>query len=437
MSSPRILICGAGFGGLTAARTLGERFSRSRLSGEILLIDKENYHLFQPLLYQVATAGLSGPDIAIPIRSILRRYPQIRVRMGNIQGFDLSAQLVLLEGSAVAYDSLILSLGATTSYFGRVSWAEHAVGLKSLADAHRIRSRLLLAFEEAECTEDADRREELLTVVIVGGGPTGVELAGAIAELARHVLRRDFRRIDPTKARILLLEAGPRLLNQFPEKLGRVAERKLRELGVDVRLLSPVRDLGEGSVVLPTETIRAANIVWTAGIAPHPLTAALPAPHDRSGRLLVHPDLSLPGYPNVFAIGDMVSVPGVPAIAPAAMQMGRHVADLVANALSFGSAPPEKRPHFRYRDKGMMATIGRASAVAWIGKATFNGPAAWIAWLTIHLVFLIGFRNKAVVLFEWIWSYLTYGLGARIILPSEETASPTRRSPSDSSSTEG
>ncbi|WP_020493982.1 NAD(P)/FAD-dependent oxidoreductase [Verrucomicrobium sp. 3C] len=437
MSIARIVICGAGFGGLAAARAFGERLSRLPPVGELLLIDKENYHLFQPLLYQVATAGLSGPDIAIPIRSILRRYPQITVRMDRIVGFDLEKQNVLLENSSVGYDYLVLSLGAVTSYFGRTGWEEYAVGLKTLSDAHRIRAQLLLAFEEAECAEDPGRRKDLLTVVVIGGGPTGVELAGAIGELTRHVLRRDFRHIDPTKARILLIEAGPRLLAQFPEKLGRIAERRLKSLGVDVRLSSRVQDLGNGSVTLAEETIRSANILWTAGIAPHPLAAALPVPRDRSGRLLVLPDLSLPGHPNAFAIGDIVSLPNVPAIAPAAMQMGRHVANLLTAELSSGVGPPENRPAFRYRDKGMMATIGRAAAVAWIGKAVFNGPAAWLAWLGIHLVFLIGFRNKVIVLFQWIWSYLTYRLGARIILRSEEVASPTRRKPSTSSSTEG
>ncbi|MDD4932560.1 MAG: NAD(P)/FAD-dependent oxidoreductase [Methylacidiphilaceae bacterium] len=437
MSAARIVICGAGFGGLTAARAFGERLSRLRPAGEILLIDKENYHLFQPLLYQVATAGLSGPDIAIPIRAILRRFPQITIHMDRVVGFDLEKRKVLLEGSSVGYDYLVLSLGAVTSYFGRTTWGEYAAGLKSLSDAHRIRGQLLLAFEEAECTGDPSRQEELLTVVIIGGGPTGVELAGAIAELTRHVLRRDFRQIDPTKARILLIEAGPRLLAQFPERLGRIAECRLKALGVDVRLSSRVQDLGKRSVTLASETIRSANILWTAGIVPHPLTASLPAPRDPSGRLLVLPDLSLPGHPNVFAIGDMVSLPGVPAIAPAAMQMGRHVAGLVTAELSSGVIPPEKRRAFRYRDKGMMATIGRATAVVWIGKAAFNGPAAWLAWLAIHLVFLIGFRNKVIVLFQWTWSYLTYGLGARIILRSEDVASPTRRNPSASSSADG
>jgi NADH dehydrogenase len=405
--------------------------------GEILLIDKENYHLFQPLLYQVATAGLSGPDIAIPIRSILRRYPQITVHMDRIIGFDLEKQNVLLESSSVGYDYLVLSLGAVTSYFGRVGWDQYAAGLKTLSDAHQIRGQLLLAFEQAERTEDPVRREELLTMVVIGGGPTGVELAGAIAELTRHVLRRDFRHIDPTKARILLIEAGPRLLAQFPEKLGRIAERRLKALGVDVRLSSPVQDLGDRSVILATETVHSANILWSAGIVPHPLTSTLPAPRDRSGRLLVLPDLSLPGYPNAFAIGDMVSVPEVPAIAPAAMQMGRYVASLVTGELSSGVIPPEKRPAFRYRNKGMMATIGRSTAVVWIGKTAFNGPAAWLAWLAIHLVFLIGFRNKIIVLFQWTWSYLTYGRGARIILRSEAARSPTRRKPSTSSSADG
>ncbi len=438
MGASRIVICGAGFGGLTAARSLGEALSRSRRSqDQILLVDKENYHLFQPLLYQVATAGLSGPDIAIPIRSILRGYPQITVRMDRVRGFDLARRRLLLDGGVQPYDYLVLALGAVTSYFGHPTWSEHATGLKSLFDARRIRDQLLFAFEEAEGTEDPRKREELLTVVIVGGGPTGVELAGAIAELARRVLRRDFRRIDPTKARIVLIEMAPRLLSSFPETLGRIAEEKLRSLGVEIRLSSPVQDLGERSLVLAAERIRAASILWTAGIAPHPVAATLPTPRDRSGRLLVLPDLSLPDHPNVFAVGDMVSMPGVSGTAPAAMQMGRHVASLIARELASGRMPLEKREPFRYRSKGMMAVIGRAAAVAWIGKAAFNGAVAWAAWLAIHLIFLIGFRNKAIVLFEWTWSYLTYRPGARIILRPEGAPNPTLRSPPASSSTDG
>lgn len=438
MGPPRVVICGAGFGGLAAARSLGDTFSRSSsLLGEVQLIDKQNYHLFQPLLYQVATAGLASADIAIPIRSILRGYPQIIVRMDEIQGFALEKQQVLLEDGPLPYDYLVLALGAVTSYFGRQSWSEHATGLKTLADAHQIRDQLLLAFEKAEGADDARKREELLTVAIVGGGPTGVELAGAIAELARRGLRRDFRRIDPTKARILLIEMAPRLLSSFPERLGRIAEEKLRNLGVEVRTSCAVQDLDERSLVLAGERIRAATILWTAGIAPHPLASALPTQRDRSGRLLVLPDLSLPEHPNVFAIGDLVSMPGVSGTAPAAMQMGWHVARLIARELSSGRIPPEKREPFRYRDKGMMATIGRAAAVVSIGQAAFNGPAAWLAWLAIHLVILIGFRHKAVVLFEWIWSYLTYRPGARVIFRPEGAASPTPRSQRASASTDG
>ncbi|QSR87166.1 NAD(P)/FAD-dependent oxidoreductase [Candidatus Methylacidiphilum infernorum] len=424
MIAPRIVICGAGFGGLSAAKTLGKWFSRSGRSGNLLLIDKENYHLFQPLLYQVATAGLSGPDIAVPIRSILRRFPQISVRMDEIQGVDLEKQAVFLAGGTVQYDYLILALGAVTSYFGHSSWSEYAVGLKTLYDAHRIRSQLLRAFEEAENTENFQDQEELLTVVVVGGGPTGVELAGAIAELARRVLRLDFRRIDPTKARILLIEAGPRLLGEFPERLGRIAEEKLRSLGVEVRLSAPVQDICRRLVVLPKETIRAATIIWAAGVRPHPLAETLPVPKDRSGRLLVLPDLSLPDYRNVFAIGDLVSVACVPGTAPAAMQMGRHVANLIIQEIASGPGQLDNRAPFRYKDKGMMATIGRAAAVARIRRVAFNGPIAWFAWLFIHLFYLIGFRNKVSVLLQWIWAYLTYRPGARILLRTEEHKTP-------------
>jgi NADH dehydrogenase len=388
------------------------------------LVDRQNHHLFQPLLYQVATAGLAAPDIAQPIRSILRGKPGLSVLMAEARAIDLAARSVTLDRSGLTYDYLVLGVGGQTSYFGHPEWERHAPGLKTLDDALRIRRQVLLAFERAETETDPVRREQLMTIVVVGGGPTGVELAGTFAELARTVLRRDFDRIDSSKARVILVEGGPRVLGTFPESLSASARRQLSRLGVEVRTSTMVRAIREGEVDLDTGPVRAAVIIWAAGVAAHPLTRTLGVAIDRAGRLKVAPDLSLPGHPEVFALGDIVTLidangVAVPGVAPAAMQMGAHVAKLIASEIRDPHNPAARRP-FAYRDKGSMATIGRSAAVAQIGRLKFSGWPAWAAWLGVHLVFLIGFRNKVSVFLQWVYSYFTYQRGARIITGSDE-----------------
>jgi NADH dehydrogenase len=415
---PHVVVLGAGFGGLTFAQRFPSRVAR------LTVVDRQNHHLFQPLLYQVATAGLAAPDIAQPIRSILRDQSDLSVLMAEVRVIDLAVKKVTLDRGELAYDYLILAIGGQTSYFGHPEWAGHAPGLKSLADALRIRRQVLLSFERAEAEIDPARREQLMTIVIVGGGPTGVELAGSFAELARTVLRRDFDHIDPARARVILVEGGPRVLAAYPPVLSASAQRQLERLGVEVRTGAAVKDIREGAVELGTETIRAASIIWAAGVAAHPLTRTLGVETDRAGRLKVAPDLSLPGHPEVFALGDLVTLVDrkgaiVPGIAPAAMQMGAHAARLVAAEIRAG---PKDGPRtaFAYWDKGTMATIGRSAAVAQIGRLRFSGWPAWAAWLGVHLIFLIGFRNKLSVFLQWVYAYWTYQRGARIITGPEE-----------------
>jgi NADH dehydrogenase len=414
-----VVVLGAGFGGLTFCQSF--RHARARVT----LVDRTNHHLFQPLLYQVAAAGLSAPEIAQPIRAILSDRRDITVLLEEILEINLTERRVRLSQSTLSYDYLVLALGSRTAYFGHPEWEQFAPGLKTLDDALRIRSRILLAFEEAETTDAPDERKRLMTIVIVGGGPTGVELAGAFAELARTVLNKDFRRIDPSQARIILVEGGPKILSHLPDDLIASAMRQLEALGVEVRTVSPVKAIREREVELGTgEIIRAENILWAAGVSATPLTAGLGVDLDRAGRLKVRPDLSLPNHPETFAIGDMALVIGedgkpVPGVSPAAMQMARHVARILGDELDLG-ADRAPRPAFKYWDKGTMATIGRSAAVAWIGKLKFSGYPAWLAWLFVHLIFLIGFRNKLAVLFQWAYSYFTYKRSARIItsLPS-------------------
>ena len=410
---PHIVVLGGGFGGLEFCKQFYGPDAR------ITLVDHTNHHLFQPLLYQVATAGLSAPDIAQPIRSILSDRPNITVLLDTVMDFDLAGKKVVLKDDVLAYDYLVLALGGCTSYFGHPEWEEFAPGLKSLADALRIRSQILLAFEEAESEPTTDEHERLMTIVVVGGGPTGVELAGAFAELGRHVLKADFRRIDASQARVILLEGAPRVLANLPPELSDSAQKQLEELGVQVRVNAKVKEISEERVDLDNgETIWAANIIWAAGVAATPLTKKLGVELDRAGRVKVASDLSLPGHPEVFAVGDMALVLGsdgtpVPGVSPAAMQMATHVARIIENELSFAGAV--ERPQFKYWDKGTMATIGRSAAVAKIGRFEFSGLLAWLAWLVIHLIFLVGFRNKVLVLFQWFYSYVTYKRGARII----------------------
>ncbi len=448
----RVIVLGAGFGGVAFCKAFREP------DVEITLIDRQNHHLFQPLLYQVAVAGLSATDIAEPIRSIFRQRPDIRVRLGSVRHIDLAARRVELEdGTHLPYDRLVIALGGATGYFGHDEWVPHAPGLKTLDDALLIRRRLLLAFELAELETDPERVRELLTVIIVGAGPTGVELAGAVSELARRVLRCDFSQIDPTRARVLLVEAGPRVLPAFPPELSEKARRQLQSLGVEVRLDSPVESIGRGEITLkrmaPTEgepdgpppespapvTLRAGLVLWAAGVSAAPLARGLGVPTDRAGRLLVQPDLSLPGHPEAFAIGDIVSIaraegaPPVPGVAPAAMQMGRHVARLLRDEIRAararsGDAPgadaTPPRPAFRYRDKGNLATIGRAAGVAQIGRLRFSGWPAWLTWLLVHLVFLVGFRNRLFVLISWMYSYFAYKSGARVVTGLDHPPAP-------------
>lgn len=437
----RIVVLGGGFAGLAFCRGL-------RVPGvEITLVDRQNHHLFQPLLYQVAVAGLAAPDIAEPIRSIFRKRDDIRVRLGEVAGVRLDERRVLLrDGASLPYDYLVIALGGVTGYFGHDEWAPHAPGIKTLDDALLVRRRLLLAFEHAEIEPDPERVRELLTIVVVGGGPTGVELAGAISDLARTILRRDFSRIDPARARVILIEAGSRVLSPFPEDLSEKARLQLRQLGVEVRLNTPVADIRPGEVVLkpgadaaPGENIlRAGLVLWGAGVVAAPLARALDMPVDRAGRLVVQPDLSLPGHPEVFALGDIAAVARpdgkpVPGVAPAAMQMGRHAAQALADELRARldraaiPAGAKARPAFAYRDKGDLATIGRAAAVARIGRLRFSGRPAWLAWLLVHLVFLVGFRNRIAVLISWMYSYITYKGGARVVTGLDAPGPPSAR----------
>jgi NADH dehydrogenase len=391
----------------------------------VTLVDRTNHHLFQPLLYQVATAGLSAPEIAQPIRSILSNRPDVTVLLDEATDFDLANRKVTLRKNTLEYDFLVLAMGSQTGYFGHPEWEQFAPGLKTLDDALRLRSRILLAFEKAENETDPAERAQLLTIVIVGGGPTGLELAGAFAELARTVLRRDFRRIDPTRARIILIEGAPRVLLNYPPDLSASAQRQLEALGVQVRTATSVKNIRDREVELAGgEILRAGNIVWAAGVAAVPLTRKLGVELDKAGRVKVNPDLSVPGHPEIFAIGDLALVVDkdgkpVPGICPAAMQMGRHVARVIEGELNPG-AKRMSRPPFKYWDKGTMATIGRSAAVAWIGRLKISGYPAWLAWLFVHLIFLIGFRNRLAVLLQWTYSYFAYKRGARIITSSPE-----------------
>ncbi len=419
-AAPRIVVLGAGFGGLTFCQSFNFN------GAAITLVDRQNHHLFQPLLYQVASAGLAATDIAQPVRSILAGKPNVTVLLDSVLDFQLEQRKVVLERNVLNYDYLVLALGGVTSYFGHPEWEAAAPGLKTLDDALRIRRRILMAFERAEDEPQPERVNQLLTIVVVGGGPTGVELAGAFAELARFVLRKDFRRIDPRKARVILIEAGPRVLGHLPEDLSVKARQQLEHLGVQVRLAAHVKSITEGCVELDNSQIRAGNIIWAAGVSGAPDAAKLGAPMDRAGRIKVQPDLTLPGHPEVFVIGDMASVldtngKPVPGVAPAAMQMARYASAVIAGELQSRKGNP---PPFSYRDKGTLATIGRSAGVAELGKLHLSGFVAWFMWLGVHLVFLIGFRNKIIVLMQWAYSYLTYKRGARIITGLDRRPAP-------------
>jgi NADH dehydrogenase len=413
-SLPHIVVVGAGFAGLRFVQHFPKNLAR------VTLVDRQNHHLFQPLLYQVATAGLSAVDIAQPVRAIFGDRPNFAVVMGEVEEIDLAGKHLRHTRGTLSYDYLVLAAGGVTSYFGHPEWEEYAPGLKSLDDALRIRRKILCSFERAETEPDPEKRKAATTIIVVGGGPTGVELAGAFAELTRTVLRKDFDRIDPTKSLVVLIEGSDHILSPFPPELRASAQRQLEGLGVQVWLNKRVEAVREGELVASGETIRADNIIWGAGVGGVPLARHLGMDLDRAGRIKVLPDCSLPGHPEVFALGDMVTLTDangvvVPGVAQGAMQMGRHAAELIARELRGEKFSPAGRKSFAYRDKGSMATIGRSAAVAVIKNWKLSGFPAWIAWLAVHLLFLVGFRNKFSVLMQWIYSYLTYKRGARII----------------------
>ena len=417
-SLPRVVILGGGFAGLYAAKAL------RRAPVHITLVDRRNHHLFQPMLYQVATAALSPGDIASPIRSILRSQKNVDVLLGEAARVDVSAKSVhLVDGSSIKYDYCLVATGAQHSYFGHDDWEAAAPGLKNLEDALEIRRRILLAFEAAEREPDPVRRQQLLTFVVVGGGPTGVEMAGAIAEIRRYALRRDFRRIDPRDASVLLLEGGPRLLASYPPALSDWAKQALRRLGVDVRTETLVTAVSPESVQAAGWHIPTRTVVWAAGNTASPLTRSLGAPLDRQGRVLVASDCSIADHPEVFVLGDAAAFGHqqggtLPGICPVAIQMGGYAARAIRDDLKGRTRAP-----FHYFDKGQLAVIGRGRAVADIRRFGFHGFVAWLTWIFVHIFFLIGFRNRVIVMLEWAWSYLTYGLGARLIY-GESAARP-------------
>jgi NADH:ubiquinone reductase (H+-translocating) len=406
---PRVVIIGAGFGGLSAAKSL------AKAPFDVVLIDRYNYHMFQPLLYQVATAALSPDNIAWPIRTMFRREPNVSVVLANVSAIDAERNEVIADGHRIPFDYLIVATGAQQAYFGHSDWAQHAPGLKTIDDAMYFRRRILLAFEKAETATDPDERRRLLNFVVVGGGATGVELTGAIAELAKRALASDFRVIDPRSARIVLVEAGPRLLRQFDESLSRYAQRALEQLGAEVRLGTAVTGCDEAGISMGTEWIESRSIMWSAGVEASPAGQWLGAECDRAGRVKVGSDLSLPGHPHIFVLGDtalFTSSGGepLPGVAPVAKQQGAYVAHVISARAGGRSVPP-----FRYRDFGMLAIIGRSRAVAQFGRIKLSGRPAWLLWCFAHIYFLIGFRNRLVVMLNWAWNFLTFRRGARLI----------------------
>lgn len=417
---PRVVIVGAGFGGLAAAKRLAGK------AVDVTVVDRRNHHLFQPLLYQVATAALSPADIAAPVRSILSEARNIRVVLDEVVGIDPSKRLVKLEsGASLDYDWLILATGARHSYFGRDDWAVNAPGLKSIEDATAIRRTILLALERAETETDPEKRRALLTFIVIGAGPTGVEMAGAIAELARRAVSRDFRSITPHCSRVILIEAGERVLSAFPSSLSDAATQSLEDLGVEVRLRSPVCDIGSGYVQLGNELILGRTIVWAAGVQASPAADWLDAEHDTSGRIFVEADLRVTGHKRIFAIGDTANAAGLdrralPSVAPVAKQQGKYVADIILGRPALD---------FVYRDYGNLATIGRSKAVVDWGHVRMSGFIAWLIWSVAHIWFLVGFRSRIAVAISWLWSYATYQRSARLITGEPSTPSQPRRHP--------
>ncbi len=408
----RVVIVGAGFGGLEAARAL------RHAPVQVTVIDQTNHHVFQPLLYQVATAELSPADISAPIRSVLRHQENAEVLLGQVTGVDVARHVVEIGRNDVSYDELVLATGAGQSYFGHDEWARYAPGLKTISGATAIRQRILLAFEAAEMERDPDAQRALMTFVVVGGGPTGVELAGAIADLARNALRAEFRHIDPTSAQVIMVEALDRILPTFSPRLAKSAARMLARLGVTVRTWAPVEQVDASGVVIAGRRLAARTVIWAAGVHASPAGEWLGAAMDRAGRVKVAGDLSVPNYPNIFVIGDTASVRqdghSLPGVAAVAKQEGRYVARVIA-ARTTDSPPPRS---FRYHDRGSLATIGRTYAVGTFGDVELSGLPAWVAWASVHLTYLIGFRNRVLVLFQWLWLYLTFQRGARLLIPA-------------------
>lgn len=426
MQRPRVLIIGCGFGGLEAARTLGHA------PVDITLIDRSNHHLFQPLLYQVATAGLSAPSIAAPIRHMLRRQRNVTVLMAEVSGVDKAARLVdLADGQRLPYDHLIVASGATHSYFGRDEWAAHAPGLKTLADAFKLRAKVLLAFEQAETLQDEAQRRPWLNFIVIGAGPTGVEMAGTLAEIARHTLKNEFRRIDPASAQVLLIEGSERVLQAFRPELSAKAQAQLEGLGVQVQTGARVVGIDASGIDVEQggerRRIAARTVVWAAGVAASPLGKTLDVPLDRAGRVIVDGALNIPGHREIFVVGDLAAAQShekdgrtkpVPGVSPGAKQMGRHAARQIMAAI----AGRQDLAPFRYQDYGALATIGRKAAVADVGRFQFSGYFAWLFWLFVHIYFLIGFRNRLVVLMDWAWAYWSFQRYARVVAEPAPTA---------------
>ena len=426
MSAPfHLVIIGCGFGGLEAARKL-----KKSPDARITLVDRSNHHLFQPLLYQVATAGLSAPSIAAPIRQMMRGQGNVTTLMAEVESIDKEQRVVSLsDGQTLRYDALIVATGATHSYFGNDQWAEHAPGLKTLEDAFCLRAKILLAFEHAEMASTPEERESWLSFVIIGAGPTGVEMAGTMAEIARHTLKNEFRRVDPASAQVLLLEGSDRVLQALPPSLSAKAADQLTRLGVQVRTGARVVGIDGRGVDVSTngqiQRIPARTVIWAAGVAASPLGRCLDVPLDRAGRVIVEPDLSIPGHPEVYVVGDMAaamshepdgSTKPAPGVSPAAKQMGRHAAEMLLARRAGEATKP-----FRYRDYGSLATIGRKAAVADLGAIQFSGLPAWLFWLFVHIYFLIGFRSRLVVLLDWSWAYFSFQRSARVIAEQEHS----------------